>query len=149
MAQIETDFLQRRLVMLGIGLVAGLVSIVAANIFEVDLTFSNFNRRPSTNFLSLPLPVVPAWLLFFVGLFGLYRWWEIVDPVRPTRLRVWDVGVCVIVAAALTQILNLPMVHGCMLAAVVSVSVQLASTWISHPQRELVCLGSKQSKVAG
>jgi len=148
-AQVETDFLQRRLVMLGIGLVTGVISIVAANVFEVDLTFSNFSRQPSNSMFSLPLPVVPAWLLFYVGLFGLFRWWEIADPVRQTRLRVWDVGVCVIVAAALTQILNLPMVHGCMVAAVVSVSVQLASTWISHPDRELACLGTKQSKVAG
>ena len=144
--QAQTDELQRRLVMLGIGLVAGILSIVGANVFEVDLTFSNFSRTASQSMLSLPLPVVPAWLLFYVGLFGLFRWWKVADPMRFTRIRIWDVGVCVVIGAALSQILNLPLIHCCIISAVVSISVQLASAWVSHNQRELVCLGSKGAK---
>ena len=143
-AQVEIDFLQRRLVMFGIGLVAGVVSILAANLFEVDLTFSNF-AQPSSGLFDWSLPVMPAWLLFFIGLFGLYAWWKIADPVRETRLRVWDVCVCVVVAGALSQLLNLPLAQACIISGVVSVSVQLASTWINYQQRELVGLDAKDA----
>ena len=134
--------------MFGIGLVAGVVSIIAANVFEVDLAFSNFAATPSKPLFNLTIPVIPAWLLFFVGLFGLYRWWKIADPIRSTRLRVWDVCVCVVVAGALSRLLNLPLAQACLVSGIVSVSVQLAATWISHPQRELVCLGAQASKDA-
>ena len=145
--QVEEDYVQRTLVMLGAGLITGLVSVAAANIFEVDLTFANFTRPESSTF-GIPLPVVPAWLIFFVGLLGVLRWWRLADPIREARLKVWDVGVCVLWAAALSQILCLPLVNSCAIAAIISVSVQLASFWLSHPQRELVCLGAKNSKVA-
>ncbi|QEG20883.1 serine/threonine-protein kinase [Mariniblastus fucicola] len=145
--QIEIDQTQRRLVMLGIGLLTGLTSIIAANIFHVDLTFANFNRPDTTLAFGLPLPVIPAWLIFFLALFGSLPWWRITDPIRESRLKLWEVGIGLVCAAALSQLLSLPLINACILAGVVSVSVQLAAPWLNQSQRELVCLGAKKLKV--
>ena len=145
--QVEEDCLQRAMVMVGAGLITGLISVAAANIFHVDLTFANFTRLESANAFGIPMPVVPAWLIFFVGLMGVLRWWRYADPMREARLKVWDVGVCVLWAAALSQLLSLPLLNSCVIASIISVSVQLASLWLSHSQRELVCLGGKNSRV--
>jgi hypothetical protein len=51
----------------------------------------------------------------------------------------WDVGVSVICAAALSQLLGLPLMNCCIIAGVISVSVQLAAPWINNSRRELVC----------
>jgi serine/threonine protein kinase len=146
--QMEEPRIQRALVMAGAGLITGLISVVAANYFEVDLTFANFTRPDSPSAFGLALPVIPAWLVFFVGVFGVLHWWRYADPIRKSRIKVWDVGVCVLWAAALSQLLSLQLLGACMIAAIVSVSVQLASLWLSQSQRELVCMGTKDSRVA-
>ncbi len=142
------DHFQRRLVTAGIGLLTGLVAIAAANFFHVDLTFANFTRPEADTTFGLPLPVIPAWLIFFVGLFVALRWWRVADPIRETRLKIWDVGICLLWAAVLSQLLGLPLITCCLLSGVISISVQLASPWLSMQQRELICLGAKTSKVA-
>jgi serine/threonine protein kinase len=142
------DHFQRRLITAGIGLLTGLVAIAAANFFHVDLTFANFTRPAADTTMGLPLPVVPAWLIFFVGLFAALRWWRVADPIRATRLKIWDVGICLLLGAVLSQLLGLPLITCCLLSGVISISVQLASPWLSTQQRELICMGSKASKVA-
>lgn len=146
--QIEENHIQRRLIMLGIGLLTGIVSIVTANLFQVDLTFVNFSRPDFASRFGIPMPVIPAWLIFFVALFGVMRWWRVADPIRNSRLRLWAVGICLVWATALSQLLGLPLINSCILAVAVSVSVQLASPWLSQSQRELVCFGADKSKAS-
>ncbi len=146
--EINEDHLQRRLITAGIGLLTGLVAIVAANLFHIDLTFANFIRPAADTTFGLPLPVIPAWLIFFTGLFAALRWWRVADPLRGSRLKIWDVGICLVWAAALSQMLGLPLIGCCILAGVISVSIQLATPWLSIQRRELICLGAKKSKVS-
>lgn len=147
-SELEPDLLQRRMVMLGGGLLTGLVSIAVANLFLVDLTFADFTRPDSNLIFGLPLPVIPAWIAFFVLLFGLLSFWKSADPLRPSRLKIWDVGVCLLMAAILSQLLGLPLINACILSGVISISIQLAAPWLGRTQRELVGISAKNSKVA-
>ena len=146
--QVEEAQIQRRLIMLATGLLTGLVSIITANLFQVDLTSAKFVQPNFAGAFGVSMPTIPAWLIFFVGLFGLLRWWRVADPLRNSRIRLWDVGICIVCATATSYLLGLPLINSCILAAIISTSVQLASPWFSHSQRELVCSGEQKSKVA-
>lgn len=145
--QIEGSWIHRRFTFMGIGLLTGIVSIATASVFEVDLQLSNFTHPDTYRLIANPIPAIAAWPIFFVALFGAVDWWRIADPIRNTRLRLWDVGICVVCAAVLSQLLGLALINSCILAAIVSASVQLAAPWLSHPRRELICLGMEKSKV--
>ena len=142
----SADLSQRRFVSAGIGLVTGLVAIATAYMLHIDLAFSNFSRPAADMALGLPLPKILAWLIFFTGLFAALRWWRVVDPIRETRLKIWDVGICLVWAATLSQMLGLSLISSCILAGVMSISVQLATPWLSDQRRELICSGSNKPK---
>ena len=146
--QTDGDDLQRRMVLVGIGSLTGLISIIVANVFLVDLTCANFDRPDLLSSFGIPLPAFLAWPIFFVALFGVIGWWRVADPIRKSRLRLREVGISLVWATVLSLLLCLPLVNCCILAGVVSVSVQLASPWLSHARREQFCLGVQESKVA-
>ena len=145
--QTKEDQIRRQMITAGIGSMTSLISIVAAYYFHVDLAFPHFTSPESVGRFGIPMPSFVAWTIFFVALLGVLRWWRVADPIRKSRLRLWEVGICLVWATALSQLLCLPLIVCCILAGVISVSVQLASPWLSHVQRERICLDAGNSKV--
>jgi Na+-transporting NADH:ubiquinone oxidoreductase subunit NqrB len=68
-----------------------------------------------------------AYLAYFGGMFAVVRWWKQADPLRKTRLSVWATGTCVLVAAIVDSVWRFPQPWGMMVAAIISISVQLVS----------------------
>ena len=125
----------RRLVLVGLGLVVGAIAFFSAGSFGLDLTqlaLLDFKARQTEQFVFSGIPQFPAYLIFFAGMFGILRWWRQMDPVRKTRLSVLNVTLCLIWATIFSHLLNVPLTGNCILAVIVSVSVQLAAPWL-HP----------------
>jgi len=74
-----------------------------------------------------------AYLAVFGTLFMAIRWWFQADPLRRTRLSLWSMFVCIIMAAAAASVWQFPQPWLVMAACAISVSVQLASPWV-HPR---------------
>ncbi len=128
----------RRLALIAIGLSVGSLAFFTAGTFGIDLTDAarlNFSSETTSQFVIRGLPMLPAYLLFFAGLFGILRWWRQSDPSRSTRLSLIGVSLCLIWATVFSHILEVPMTPNCILAVVVSMSVQLAAPWLSPQQR--------------
>ena len=73
------------------------------------------------------------YLAAFGSLFLVIRWWRQADPVRSTRLSLWSLFVCVFLSGVIANVWGFPQPWLLMIAASISVAVQLASTWI-HPR---------------
>lgn len=76
-----------------------------------------------------------AYLAVFGSLFVVLRWWRQADPLRPARLRFWSVIWCVIVAGVVAGLWRFPQVWMPMVAAVMAISIQLSSPWMSRHER--------------
>jgi hypothetical protein len=131
----------RRFILLVVGLALGGLAFVAANAFLVELaTLANF--PPPARSFGLPAnfygpggePLLLAFLASFGTLFLAVRWWRQADPLRSTRLSLWSLLVCVVVAALVAAVWQFPQPWLPMMAGAISVSVQLASPWV-HPRR--------------
>ena len=134
-----------RLSMVGIGLAIGVFAFYAAGSCNIDLTqmaAKEFQARQTEQFVLTSIPVFPAYMIFFAVLFGILRWRRQSDPIRRTRLSVLSVLICLIAAAVLSHVFGVPLTGNCILAVVISVSVQLASPWFHPDNREEICAGS-------
>ena len=76
---------------------------------------------------------MPAFLAYFGFLFVLLRWWRQADPVRSARLSLWATACTVLVAWVLNLFWPFPQPWGIMVAATMSIAVQLASPWVGPP----------------
>ena len=135
----------RRLTMSGVGMAVGLVAFFSASTFSVDLTHPalfEFAATADSRFVIKGMPMLPAYLIFFMGLFGILRWWNQTDPVRSTRLSLLNVSLCLIWASVFSHLLELPMTPNCLLAVVISISVQLAAPWLPQAERAAICVRS-------
>ena len=145
----EGDWLQRRIAMLIVGILIGGVAFVVAGYFNVD-----FERASSVGFNPLnSTPIVFGNgnnsllinVLFFASVFGLMRWWRQADPTRGTKLSIWTVGMCLVLAAMFGHILNFVPLLTCIIVVVISIAVQLASPWIAKDQRNaMLAANNKQ-----
>ena len=97
---------------------------------------SRINPHPPTSFYS-PLdgsPLLPAFLTYFGILFLLIRWWRQADPLqlaaKPVGDREHGAG-----GLGVDADLAVPAALGMMLAAIISLSVQLASPWVPEHDR--------------
>lgn len=132
----EGDQWLRRLTLAVVGIGTGVLAFSVAGSLNVDLTRmtgTEFNPLRSTQFVIEGMPLLVAYLILFCTLFGILRWWKQSDPIRRTRLSTWAVGLCLVWAAILSHVLDLNPLWNCTLAAVISISVQLASPWL-HPE---------------
>ena len=82
-------------------------------------------------------PMLPAHVALFGTLFLLIRWWRQADPLRRARFSLGAVFVSVIAAALVAHLWQFPQPILPMLAATISVSVQLAAPWLSARQRRI------------
>ena len=132
----------RRGMMLVAGLVIGIAGWTLADFFRVGLSVDLFaSATPAwTSYVSFAqfenVPAVAAWLLTLTGLFGVLRWWHQVDPARKTRLSLKVVFLCFVWALIFSFILGQSVTKYCVLAIVVSISVQLAAPRIGFQDRK-------------
>lgn len=80
-------------------------------------------------------PLFAAYLVYFAGLFAVLRWGRQMDPLRRTRLSIWATAVCLLWAWVMHSLCRFPQPWGLILAATISVSIQLAAPWIRPAER--------------
>jgi hypothetical protein len=137
----EGDPFLRRFVMLIAGLLFGVMAFGISSYLEV---------RPTDELVVRALPVstnmvepggalkLPAFLVYFGLLFVVLRWWNQADPLRASRLSLWATAACVLWAWIWHMIWPFPQPWGFMLAATISVAVQLAAPWMSIQERKRI-----------
>ncbi len=129
----------RRVAMVVIGSVIGIAGWTAADFYGIPLSDANNINRPELTELQISgIPVIPAYLVFFMVLFGALRWWYQVDPLRKTRLSLWTVGLCFVWAVVFSHVLGRSSITHGLFAIVVSTSLQLSAPWIGEEQRKII-----------
>ena len=74
-------------------------------------------------------PSLVAHMAYFAFLLLLVRWWKQADPLRPSRLRLWPTIVAIFWAWILYFFWPFPQPWGTMVAASMSIAVQVAASW--------------------
>ncbi|HVX14605.1 MAG TPA: serine/threonine-protein kinase [Pirellulales bacterium] len=74
-------------------------------------------------------PSLIAHMAYFAFLMLLVRWWKQADPSRPSRLRFWPTAIAIFWAWQLYFFWPFPQPWGLMVAATMSIAVQVAATW--------------------
>ncbi len=137
------DHFRRRVVMLAAGLAVGTAAWGIGSLLLVDLpdqagwvapAFSDetwlshaFGKGGSS---------LTTYLVFFGGLLAVLRWWRPVDPLRRVRLSIGSTAVCLFWVWLMCQALcEFPQPWGFVVAATISVAVQLAAPWVTHAER--------------
>ncbi len=137
----EGEPILRRFTMMVLGLAVGLLAFQLGQYLLVDLTpAAGFPpppdyELPSGFYGADGRPLLAAHLAVFGTLFVVIRWWRQADPLRPARLRFWSVIWCVIVAGIVAGLWRFPQAWLPMVAAVIAISVQLSSPWVSRHER--------------
>jgi hypothetical protein len=72
-------------------------------------------------------PRTVAYLACFATLFLVLRWWRQADPLRSARLSLWSILVYTVIAGFVASAWHFPQPWLVMVAAVMSISIQLAS----------------------
>jgi hypothetical protein len=138
----DGDHFRRRFVMLIAGLAVGAAAFGADKLLMVDVRdYDNFTAHSLSDdqIASLySMDGVAAYLIYFAGLFVILRWWAQADPLRGTRLSLWATGVCVLWAWIVHMFCPFPQPWGLMLAAVISVAVQMSAPWVNPKQRRTI-----------
>jgi serine/threonine protein kinase len=133
---------QRRFALLLMGLVMGGLAFVSSEFLDVRRAgFLSLDSMQGTqNWPSMygpsGQPELGVFLIHFAAMFFLPRWWQQADPLRRSRLSVFRTGGCVLFAWILHMILPFPQPWGIMLAAAISVAVQLSSPHVATQERE-------------
>lgn len=129
----------RRVAMVAIGAVVGIAGWTAADFFGIPLSPPEGSTSPEfAEFQISGIPVIPAYLAFFMALFGSLRWWHQVDPLRKTRLSLWTVGLCFVWAVLFSHVLGPSAITHGLFAIIVSTSLQLAAPWVGEGQRKKI-----------
>ena len=84
---------------------------------------------------ALGAPTLMGHVAFFGFLLVALRWWRQADPSRPHRLSLWSTSVSVFAAWLLCYFWPFPQPWNLMIAATISVAVQLASPWHGSRRR--------------
>jgi serine/threonine protein kinase len=140
------ETLMRRFAMVVIGVLVGGFSFIMANAFEInlsDLPQFGDGQVVDSKIVIKGMPILPALLIYYAGLFGILRWWRMADPMRKTRLSIMSTSFAMVWSSLFSIMLDLPVLPNCIMAVVISISIQLAAPW-------LVMEGDKlRSTVAG
>lgn len=133
----------RRFVMLAAGLAIGAVACGLSQLLLLDVPDQDHwtaHALGNASWLSTMhradgSPLFAAYLIYFAGLFAVLRWWRQMDPLRKNRLSIWTTAVCLLWAWVMHSLCSFPQPWGFILAATISVVVQLAAPWISPDER--------------
>ncbi len=137
------DNLSRRFWMLVIGLGVGAAAFGIAQMFLVDfkpmwvkrvfdIRFKSFAQH---SVVSEGLPTITQFMILFAPLMAIVRWWRQADPARKTRLSIFRVGFCWLVALALSEFAEFPQVAASLVAIATAVAVQVSSPWVNRLER--------------
>jgi hypothetical protein len=135
------------LMIIGFGL--GLVAYSAGEFFlvrlpaDADFSYWIAHKAISPAFFQDGRPTAIACVAAFAAVLAVLRWWVDADPMRAARLSVWSVLVTVAVAFVVARACQFPAPGLMMVAASMSITVQLASPWVPtyarlRPQRKKV-----------
>jgi hypothetical protein len=140
----------RRFILMILGFGLGLVAFGVAEVFLVQLPIdgdltNRFNEAGPQwvppAFYQGGRPMALAYMAAFATLLAVVRWWLAANPMRSTRLSIWSLVVTVIFAHIVATVWQFPEPWLMMVAACMSVSVQLSSPWVPtyarlRPQRK-------------
>jgi hypothetical protein len=134
------DTTLRRFAMLAVGLLVGAAAYGLQTGLLVNLPYEMNHHLPPPfsgngnawrqNFYDVYGKPSYAYLTYFGFLFFIMKWWRQANPLRHSRLSLWSVAVTVFCAGVANMLWPLPQPWGLMLAATISISVQMASSWI-------------------
>ncbi len=135
----EGDSLTRRFVLMVLGLAVGLVAFASASYLGVTLPYDRrfaelLDLRPPSDFYLDGQPQLMAYLACFATLFAAVRWWRQADPLRRARMSVAALIISVFAGGLVAAIWHFPQPWLIILAATMSVSLQVACPWL-HPKR--------------
>ncbi|MBI2479699.1 MAG: serine/threonine protein kinase [Planctomycetia bacterium] len=140
----EGEPLRRRFVMLAAGLLTGVVAFATSQFLGVQVTDELVVQTLpavsiSTNWTSSDGSLaLPAFLIYFGGIFGITKWWLQADPLRTSRISLWSTAGCVFWAWLIQIFWAFPQPWGFMFAACTSIAVQLAAPWVRSSERARV-----------
>ena len=138
---VSGDEMRRRFVMLVGGLILGGVAWAGSQFLGADFHMVPSSRSvfTSANWVEASgQPAVPSFLLYFCVQFLLIRWWKQADPLRGSRLSLWDSAICVLCALVANEFWPFFNPWGLLVAGIISVAVQLTAPWIAPKDRSLV-----------
>jgi hypothetical protein len=126
----------RRFAMLVLGLAIGWLAFGLGSSLMVKLPASAYStwewlEWSDDMFDGYGQPVLSAYLIHFAGIFVVLRWWRQADPMRNTRLSLWDTALAVVCGL----LLPFPQPWGFMMAMTISLAVQLSAPWFSPSRR--------------
>lgn len=135
----EAEHFGRRFVMLLLGLAFGAVAFGGYQALMVEVADQDqwTVHAVSQDMLNGVLysadgiPQLGAYLVYFGGLFVILRWWTQADPLRKTRLSLMATAACVLWAWVMHIFCPFPQPWGFMMAAAISVAVQMAAPWVN------------------
>jgi hypothetical protein len=138
----DGDLVLRRFCMLVGGMALGAIASLLWQVIFVDTSIEPtylLQRRALTEMPGLlyrdnGTPEMLAAVGYFGGLLLLLRWWRQADPLRGTRLSMLTTVGCVVAAVLMHWVLPHP--RGFLVAATMSIAVQISAPWISHRDRE-------------
>jgi hypothetical protein len=140
----QGDDVRRRFAMLVAGLAMGAAAFGFSHLLMIDQSghltsdhvwgpFADVNLLDRMQQADGSLTIA-AYLIYFAGLFAILRWWRQADPLRGARFSLWATAICVLWAL----IFPFAQPWGLMLAATISVAVQLSSPWMNSKERVLL-----------
>ncbi|MFH1265755.1 MAG: hypothetical protein ABIK89_08500, partial [Planctomycetota bacterium] len=129
--------LVRRFILMVVGLGVGVLAAGLAVLLKVHLPydpeFSEPHKYVLPGFYAAGAPLLMAYMACFASLFVTIRWWRQADPLRATRMSLWGMVFCVVMAWLVATLWHFPQTWLMMTACATSVSVQLTSPWL-HPR---------------
>jgi len=127
------DSTQRRIIMLVTGVLLGALCWVAGSALLGDMASADIGNFWKTKLLANSLGSLA---LYFGILFLLPKWWRQADPLRKTRLSLWDTGWYVLMAFVVSIFWPMTQPWSIFLIGAISLTVQLSAPWISKSKRD-------------
>ncbi|HXT59207.1 MAG TPA: hypothetical protein VN699_11255, partial [Pirellulales bacterium] len=139
----EGEPMLRRCLLLFLGLGLGAFAYAAKDWLMVDLPYDWKSPHIDGRFYPQSFefadaggaPTLMGHMAYFAFLLVVLRWWRQADPFRPQRLSLWSTSVSIFWAWLLCYFWPFPQPWGLMIAATMSVAVQLASPWHGSRRR--------------
>ena len=78
-------------------------------------------------------------VVYFGVMFGVLQWWKLTNPLRDSRLSVLSTIIAVMTAIIMHRFLPYP--QGFLIAAVMSMAIQVSAPWLTHDQRRKLAEG--------
>jgi hypothetical protein len=131
---------QRRLVMLALGLVFGLVAYATSQHLMVSFGEGSIDRGIRVTRLAEGMyeangmPKLQAFMCYFAAVFATLGWWKQCDPLRSWRIKITPILVAILAAWVWHLMWPFPQPWGFMLVGAISIATQLSAPRLSRAQ---------------